>query len=150
MTPTDYSDRLAALLEQQIPAMEAVRDCLKEERRALAERDSAALEQAAGRKAELIGAAGQLEKKRLQIAPDRESMDRLSVTPGIRDRWHLLLQLTRECRQLNDANGMLIRAQQRRVETTLDIVRGTPSATAVYGPDGERHPAGRQKTLASA
>jgi flagellar biosynthesis/type III secretory pathway chaperone len=42
-----------------------------------------------------------------------------------------------ECRQQNEANGLLIRGQRRRIEGSLNVLRGGRAAPDTYGRDGE-------------
>ncbi|CAG0938465.1 Flagella synthesis protein FlgN [Gammaproteobacteria bacterium] len=147
---------LARLLDQQIDAMQAVLSSLEEERRALAARDGDALLKAVGSKAESIAAAGEIDQRRQALLerlgigdrPGRASRG-FGADAGIGQRWQQVLALTRQCRALNDANGQLIRGQHRRIDGTLRLLRGEPSATPEYGPGGEARATTSRRALAS-
>lgn len=146
---------LARLLDEQIEAMQAVRDSLEAERQALAARDGEALLKAVNGKAASLASADTVEGRRqalldrLGIA-DRPGRGRgFSADTGISQRWQQVLALTQQCRALNDANGQMIRGQRRRVEGTLRILRGEPVAPAEYGPAGESRARSAPRLLGS-
>lgn len=153
-TPNDRD--LARLLDEQIEAMQAVRDSLEAERLALAARDGEALLKAVSGKAASVASADSIEDRRqalldqLGIAARPGSGGRgFSADGGIGQRWQQVLALTQQCRALNEANGQLIRGQRRRVEGTLRLLRGEPAAPAEYGPAGESRGRGNQRVLGS-
>ena len=47
-----------------------------------------------------------------------------------------LRELAAECRQQNDANGLMIRGQRRRIEGALNVLRGGQPGVEIYGRDG--------------
>ena len=47
-----------------------------------------------------------------------------------------LRKLAAECRQQNEANGLMIRGQRRRIEGALNILRGGQPGVDIYGRDG--------------
>ena len=141
---------LSELLDQQISTLESLLTCLEAERQALGSRDVAALEQATARKTSQLSTADQLEKQRRALVPDEGTMRKLAREPAIGPRWQQLMALTLRCRELNDANGMMIRWQHRRVAGTLHLLRGAPTVDT-YGPDGDSSQATKSRTpLASA
>lgn len=151
MTATELQAEMHALLERQVVALGQVLESLQQEREALGRRDAAGLERASRRKQAVLQVADRLERRRLELAPDLASMEALATTPDIATRWEQLLDLTRSCREQNEVNGRMIRRQQRRVEATLQLMRGRSDAPAVYGPDGERRSGGKPgRPLASA
>lgn len=128
--------RLTELLDQQLAALEAVLNVLAREQTALEARDVAALERLTAEKQERLASAAGLEQQRRELAPSPSAMETLAESPAIAERWARLLDLTRACRDHNEANGRIIRRQQRRVESTLTLLRGQGEAANVYGPDG--------------
>lgn len=128
--------RLTELLDQQVAALESVLDVLGREQAALESRDPAALEQLTAEKQEKLAAAAAFEQQRRELAPTPAAMETLAESPAIAERWARLLDLTRSCRDHNDANGRIIRRQQQRVESTLTLLRGQGNRGQVYGPDG--------------
>jgi len=137
---------LTELLDSQLGALEAVRDVLDRERDALRDRDVEGLERITADKQERLAAAASFEQHRRELAPDPASMDSLAETPAVAERWAKLLDLTRACRDQNEANGRVIRLQQRRVENTLTLLRGSGDQSDLYGPDGGNRTPGQTRT----
>lgn len=132
----DIAPRMAELLDRQAAALEKLLDCLAREREALQLRDAAALELASREKEQAVGRVSELETKRLALAPDLPAMERLAARAQVGARWERFLELTRRCREQNEANGRMIRRQQGRVSAALRLLRGEAGAGQVYGPDG--------------
>ncbi|HHQ14632.1 MAG TPA: flagellar protein FlgN [Chromatiales bacterium] len=130
---------MSRCLDQQVAALEELYENLLLERDALLCRDAGGLEQATECKQTLLATVGRLEQQRKALAPDLDSMEIFARDAQIAVRWERLLELSRRCREQNESNGRTIRQQRRRVECTLELLRGKPVADdAVYGPDGER------------
>jgi len=143
--------QLSELIDRQIEAMGTLHACLQAERRALDTRNAEELSEAAAGKSERLTVIGTLEQQRVRLVPDAQAMASLCGSePELAGRWRELLELTASCRDLNEANGTLIRWQRRRVEGTLGLLRGA-SGPAIYGPDGGNQTGARVRTpLASA
>ena len=137
MSDSDATAAMKDLLDRQVAALEKVLESLDHEREALMDRDAAALELVTKEKQQALAKADDLEQQRLALAPDLSAMELLAAAPEVASRWEKLLDLTRRCREQNDINGRMIRRQARRVESTLQLMRGQPSGSGVYGPDGE-------------
>ena len=137
MSDSDATAAMKDLLDRQAAALEKVLESLDHEREALMDRDAAALELVTKEKQQALAKADDLEQQRLALAPDLSAMELLAATPEVASRWEKLLDLTRRCREQNDINGRMIRRQSRRVESTLQLMRGQPNSSGVYGPDGE-------------
>lgn len=132
---------LKSLLDQEVAALEVVLVTLQDERKALDERSPDALIAASNTKAEAVARAARLEQER------RDYMAANPAAPAPAET-RLLAELKRlagECRRQNDANGLLIRGQRRRVEGVLNMLRPA-SAPGVYGRDGETKPVRGPKT----
>lgn len=141
---TITSNDLFAHLDQQIDVMARVLASLNAEREALIGRDADALENALAEKNECLRRAAELER-------ERQCMPSIDAGIDLGGRWDELIDLTRQCRAQNLHNGALIRGQRRRVEDTLQWLRGDSDAARVYGPDGERRSGMQSRaTLASA
>ena len=139
--PAGHADSFAAmtgLLERQISALEKLLEVLAHERDALLHRDADALAQAAQCKQALLASVGELEQQRQVLAPD--GMESVTAQSGrVGALVERLFDLGRRCREQNESNGRLIHRQRRRVESTLQLLRGRPAAgDTVYGPDGSR------------
>jgi flagellar biosynthesis/type III secretory pathway chaperone len=123
---------LAEGLDRQIDAMNSLRVCLEEEHRALQLRDPQQLLAAIERKTDCIVAAERIERQCRGMAGAGTDRD-----PRYEKKREELDTLTRTCRELNEANGALIRRQRQRVDATLRILRGAPEESAIYGPSGD-------------
>jgi flagella synthesis protein FlgN len=54
-----------------------------------------------------------------------------------RQYWNRLLELTREAKELNRVNGMLVNRQLGQAQAALGALRGTGLGAGVYGPGGQ-------------
>jgi flagella synthesis protein FlgN len=61
-------------------------------------------------------------------------------TPAANSGWEHLLEATREAKELNRVNGMLVNKHMAHNQQMLDALRTTASGadTAMYGPGGEK------------
>jgi flagella synthesis protein FlgN len=147
------SDRdLAGLLDEQIEAMQAMRAALEAERAALAARDGEALLTAVSRKSGIVAEVDRLESQRREVlarsgAATVRTGRAFSADAGLSRRWHQVLALTQQCRALNEANGQMIRAQRRRVDGVLSVLRGQGPAPAEYGRRGEQRLSSARRSL---
>jgi len=121
------------LLTQEIEALQRILATLSAERAALDERAPDALLAASTAKAEAVALAASLEQQRQA----QSAADPAAPTAAASSLINELKTLAAECRQQNDANGLLIRGQRRRVEGSLNVLRGGRAAPDTYGRDGE-------------
>ncbi len=148
--PQPDGEAMRRLLDRQLEALARVLDLLGDEQSALLSRDAAALELATGSKSQALARSDELEQQRRALAPSLSDMEHLAADEAIARRWEQLLGLTRQCREQNDANGRLIRRQQQRVESALDLLCGNPAGDSdLYGPDGEQRRKPGRSPLAS-
>lgn len=157
---------IESLLDQELAAVADVLVALEAESRALADRDPAALATAVARKTAALGRAAGLEDQRRELlgshaGPEhRDDPASLPDARGGKDtaiagQLGRLKDLARRCRDLNDRNGALIRAQRQRVEGSLSLLQGgrqggSQGRAETYGPDGStRSGAGRRGQLAT-
>jgi flagella synthesis protein FlgN len=64
----------------------------------------------------------------------------------LRSQWNKLLDLTREAKELNRINGMLVNKQMAHTQGMLNVLRPAGNGTAgVYGPGGQAMPGGPSK-----
>ncbi len=133
---------LQALLDQEVAALRAVLATLATERSALEERAPDALLAASNAKAEAVARAARLEQERRDLVAANPGKQDAAVQRLLQE----LKKLAAECRQQNDANGLLIRGQRRRVEGSLNVLRGGGGAADTYGRDGETRPLRGSKT----
>jgi len=140
--------RLAALFDQEIHAVEQVLDSLERERTALNARDADALLKITGEKERCVAQAAELERQRIGLQRELGVDGSSGEFDGSR---HALRSLVLQCRELNDANGLMIRWQRQRVAESLNLVMGDRRDASVYGPDGEARAHLRQRPpIASA
>jgi len=128
--------QLLSLLDRQIKAMEDVFSCLQAEREALESRDVDELMAIAERKNSTLLAADQVDQQRRGLTGSSQIAGQESQDPEIRERNRKIRQLAESCREINDANGSMIRWQSRRVDNTLRLLRGGRGEAVVYGPKG--------------
>ncbi len=129
-------------LNDQISAMQRLLNCLEDEYQALQTRDVKGLESITEQKnACLVTAAART--KQLDLGSHRN----VNGSAEIRAQREELDTLTKTCRDLNDANGALIRRQKMRIDSTLNILRGTENQASSYGPSGESTQANPSRTL---
>ena len=137
-------------LDKQIAAMESLRACLEDEHRVLQSRDPEELLSVAERKSACLGEARRINRLYQEIETRETTGSRNTTGPEVIRRHEKLDTLTRMCRDLNNANGSLIRRQKTRVEKTLHILRGEPERNDVYGPSGATtHRSPSRRVLAS-
>jgi flagella synthesis protein FlgN len=60
----------------------------------------------------------------------------------LRGLWNRLLELTREAKELNRVNGMLVNKQMAHTQGMLNALRPAAAGAGVYGPGGHAAPSG--------
>ena len=66
-----------------------------------------------------------------------------------RAEWNRLLELTREAKEINRVNGMLVNRQLSQAQAALNELRGQAgNAAGVYGPGGQTMSAGPSRRFA--
>lgn len=130
------TDARSGELEQQIATLETLRECLEDEHRALQVRDPEQLLSIAGRKAACLTEAGRIHQKRSEPRSGNAMRATITSSDTGKKQRERLDTLTRVCRDLNVANGSLISRQKVRIEKTLQIMRGEPERSHLYGPTG--------------
>jgi flagella synthesis protein FlgN len=66
----------------------------------------------------------------------------VSGNDELRSQWNRLLELTREAKELNRVNGMLVHKQMAHTQGMLNALRPAGNGAGVYGPGGQSMPAG--------
>ena len=135
-------------LRDEHTLMTTMRKLLKQEQAMLVSADTDSLTAITPQKSQLVAQLAQLAGQRHQALaaagfPAQESaMDDYLVQAGDADAsslWHDLLALTREAKEFNRVNGMLINKQYQNNQHILNAMR-TPAAGAeggFYGPSGQ-------------
>jgi len=130
--------------EQQV--MQNLRDLLEQEQRYLMKAVIEKLEEVASQKSTLVTQMSQLSSQRhgalaaAGFAAREEGMDAwlaTAVEPGAADLWRAVLKLTREAKELNRLNGMLINKQMAYTQGALNALRPMPQSGQIYGRSGQ-------------
>lgn len=137
--------RLYALLADEQAALSAVLESLAAESKALVDRHAERLLAASQAKSEAIHRASILERERQLLCAANPGLTAGRATQSVAQ----LRRLAEECQRQNEANGLLIRGQRRRLEASLSILRGGRPAADVYGRDGETRRASFSRELAT-
>ena len=137
--------------EQQL--VSSLLDLMKQEQQCLIGADIDGLNAITPRKAERMNELAVLANQRHQalaaagFAAEETGMQdwvAQSANSAADDAWQQLLGLTREAREVNRLNGMLINKQMTHNQNLINAMRQPANAadTAVYGPTGQAAPGG--------
>ncbi|MCE3604399.1 flagellar protein FlgN [Massilia sp. P8910] len=141
-------------LPQELALITSVLELMKQEQQLLVSADTAGLAELTPRKAQVVVDITALAQQRYQrlaaagFAADDSGMQtwvdsHVEALPG----WQALLDVTREAKELNRINGMLINKQLSHTQSLINAMR-TPTSggeAAVYGPRGQATPTGPSK-----
>jgi len=148
---------LEEVLRQQIACAAALSTILLHEQEILPRRETAALNAAAVRKAELIDRLNLLEGRRRRLWPTGPaSLDwHRDLQPGrggatLEALWKSLIAEIRRCRELNEANRQVLNVIQEAVTRALSVLDAPASDATLYGPHGRRTDAPGSHPLAKA
>ncbi|MDR2637365.1 MAG: flagellar protein FlgN [Zoogloeaceae bacterium] len=75
-----------------------------------------------------------------QNAPAVEAWLARQDDPRLREAWRDLMQLAREARELNQANGQCIALLSRDVRAKIDVLTGRSAENELYGQKGRSSP----------
>jgi flagella synthesis protein FlgN len=120
------SERLSAVLAEQLRCAEAMLETLTRESQALTAGDTTALGAAADAKAKLVETLEKLESERRGLAPRDGASD-------VRE-WQLLREVIARCKEHNERNGILLKARAENVRIALKTLRG--AEPELYGATG--------------
>lgn len=161
MHAQDIPAELRKHLEAEIAAAQSLFDTLTAEREALKGTHAAALETAGAAKVAALATFEALERARRLLGRSQglasdgratferwlEALDRQST---LLTSWRRLLELTAQCRDANQTNGLIVGHRQIQVRQLLGLVRGS-SGAQTYGPSGAcSAPASAARALARA
>lgn len=140
---------VATALQEQERAVRHLLAALQQETAAIAGRSAEGLREAVSRK--------ELATRTLESAEAtrREAMALAgcnAASPGIEAPWGVILELLRQCRDINEANGQLALRRARQVHGALQVLRGSTPQPATYtaASPGTVAPQGRTRPLAWA
>jgi flagellar biosynthesis/type III secretory pathway chaperone len=125
-------DRLQGIVADELAAVHGLLDILGRERAALLARDADVLVEISSCKADAVARAADLGQQRRMLLQESPGLGQAGLGAALAQ----LRQLALECRQQNEANGLLIRGYRRRIEAALGILRGGRPGVDLYGRDG--------------
>jgi flagella synthesis protein FlgN len=136
----DDSQRVSAVMSEQLRHAEAMLETLTRENQALADGDSGALGAATEAKAKLVDVLEKLESERRALAQRDDA-------PGTPE-WQRLRHVIAQCKEQNQRNGLLLKARAESVRIALKALRG--SEPEVYGSSGRTPSRADARTLGTA
>ena len=134
------SQRLSALLGEQLRCAETMLETLNREKQALADGDASALKATTETKAQLVDALEKLESERSALA-ERDGTAGAPESPRLREVIAL-------CKEQNQRNGLLLKARAENVRIALKALRG--SEPELYGATGRTPSRADARTLGTA
>lgn len=120
----------ADLLDRQVEALGRMLAGLEAERQALRARDIEALNASMDIKTECMAQLERLAGELDGITVDMDS------DPAVVERRTHVRALSEQCRQVNEANGLLITGRQNFVTGALGALGVGAAGNSIYGPDG--------------
>ena len=136
---------LSALLASEHDAIAAFTKLLQDEQQSLLHGEAERLLDFADRKSVVLLKLKQLGSIRNQclagqgLPADRDGVRAWlarNADPSAEKSWDTLLRNADSARQLNETNGIIIRARLRHNQQALAALSGAVLATSLYGPDG--------------
>jgi flagella synthesis protein FlgN len=134
------SQRLSAVIGEQLRSAEAMLETLTRENRALADGDQSALGATTEAKALLVDAIEKLESERHELAQ--------RVDTAAAPEWQRLREVIALCREQNQRNGLLLKARAENVRIALKTLRG--SEPELYSATGRTPSRADARTLGTA
>ena len=145
-------------LQEELNLITCMIDMMKQEQHFLVAADTEALGALTPLKLQLIDQMAHLAGKRhAALAADGFAATETGMEgwlvrmahPGINSLWQQLLEKTREAKEINRLNGMLVNKQLSHTETLITAMR-TPAGAAdqpFYGPSGQSAPVTGKRRL---
>ncbi|MEJ5210252.1 MAG: flagellar protein FlgN [Burkholderiales bacterium] len=153
---------LAAMLQAERAAYQALHALLEEEHAALLRGDADALLALAQRKSAQVAHLAQLaEARNRELTNLTGQVDQAGISAwchrfapqasNANALWQALIEAARAARALNEENGALIQARLQHNQQALAALRGAAQEVAqAYGPDGQPCPAPTGRPLGRA
>lgn len=152
--------RLAAVMNEESVTLRTALGHLHAERTALESGEVDSLAVIAARKSDAYGRLAQLGDARVAllaragVKPARTDIEALFDSAPewavCRQPFADLTGLAREAHDLNQANGVLIRAQMKSSQQALAVLMSASEQASTYGPDGQSMMRGASRSLGSA
>lgn len=130
--PTNLGARLQKMVAEELAAVRGVLGILARESAALLARDVSLLPGISNSKADAVAHVAGLARQRQALLQANPDLGQAEVGSGLAELRALALQ----CREQNEANGLLIRGQRRRIESALRILQGGQPGVDTYGRNG--------------
>jgi flagellar biosynthesis/type III secretory pathway chaperone len=134
------SQRLSALLGEQLRCAEDMLETLSRENQALGDGDAGALAAATDAKAALVDALEKLESERRALV-EGDGPAGAPESPRLRE-------VVGRCKEQNERNGLLLKARAENVRIALKALRG--SEPELYGATGRTPQRADARTLGTA
>lgn len=155
---------LDSILAAEETAARELLEALTAENKALGGRDAATLAQVTSTKTTALETLEKVELRRRELCsrigagPAQADMDAWlgayagddGQEAGVRERWRSLNELMRQCQEMNQANGLVVAALQRRVRQALNLLRNGTTEPSVYGPEGGSAASASARAIARA
>jgi flagella synthesis protein FlgN len=138
----DFDAALVAVMGDLARDIDALHANLIEERMALGQPDTQALEATGKAKGKLLDRIDRLDIERRQLS-EAAGVDSLADP-----RWSHTLERLRECRRLNEVNGRIVGQRIGHVRQALALISGEAPGGSTYGPNGVAKVNLRSATLA--
>lgn len=126
----DFDKALVAVMGELARAVDSLHANLIDERMALDQADTSALE--------IVGRAkGQLLDRIEKLDVERRQLSQASGIDSLADaRWSATTDLLVECRRLNEVNGRIVHQRMGHVRQALALLAGDAPGGSTYGPQG--------------
>ncbi|NID16893.1 flagella synthesis protein FlgN [Luteibacter yeojuensis] len=138
----DFDTALAAVMGELAGEVDALHASLIDERMALDQGDTVALETAGRAKGNLLDRIEKLDVERRQLS-EAAGIDSLGDP-----RWAPAVERLRECRNINEVNGRIVGQRMSHVRQALAVLTGETPGGSTYGPNGVAKVKLRSATLA--
>jgi flagella synthesis protein FlgN len=153
-------EHLAALLTEEVGALQELEELLEREHDVLSAKNVAAIERAALVRQQKMGELARTEEQRRSLCslhgytPDWLGLESLmqwcdprgTLLPRLRE----CAQRATRCRDLNEKNGTLVAARLKQVSGLLTALTGGASQPVTYGPNGAAPKANRSHEWGAA
>lgn len=160
MTPAQCQSEFQQNLNVSIHHALDLQQLLNDERAALEQKDTAALEEVAIGKKTCVTKLDDLDRKRRKIGAacgfadiaesPSELIDWCDQHGEIATSWSKFIGIAESCSNLNAENGAIIRVRQGQVNSALQVLRDGTTDVNTYGPTGRNGGDVKTRSLAEA
>lgn len=160
MTPAECKNVFQENIAESIHCALDLKNILDDERAALEQKDTTALNDAAISKKICVNKLDELDRNRGKIGKECGFPGNAESTPEliewcddqqeIKTSWSQFLDIAETCSSLNAGNGAVIRVRQAQVNNALGILRDGTNDVNTYGPTGQNGGEAKTRSLAEA